>query len=157
MFYSILLPIQEARFSSEIENIVTTQNEVFKSRIENNPDTNVKEVKNYEKALTHGFELVKKKKNLTNNVICDIQKIIKENDAGFRKQKGTKLKNGLGELFILHRNILMKIQDLMKNLEGFINTDKDGLDPLVKMAIIHHQFESIHPFYDGNGRDGANY
>ena len=150
-----LLPLQEARCSSEIENIVTTSDELYKSRIENNISNATKEVRNYEKALLKGFDTVKEKKRLTNNMICDIQKILIGNEAGFRKQRGTRLKNNRGEVIYTPPQDIKQMNDLMQNLETFINDDSiSDMNPLVKLAIIHHRFETIHPFYDGNGRTG---
>ncbi len=103
-----------------------------------------------------GFQLVKANGLLTNNYILQIQKVVEQNSAGFRKLPGTKLLNDkTGEIIYTppqdHETIVL----LMNNLEAFINDDSlMDADPLIKMAIIHHQFESIHPFYDGNGRTG---
>ena len=153
-----LLPLQEAKYSSEIENIITTHDDIFKNQIQPSLNTNAKEVQNYARALVEGFEIVKKKQLLNNRTILEIQKIILENDAGFRKQSGTVLKNNSGEIVYTPPQSKEEIQKLMTNLEKFINEKQDvekyKIDPLVKMAIIHHQFESIHPFYDGNGRAG---
>ncbi len=135
-----LLPLQEARFSSEIENIVTTSDELYKSRIENNISNATKEVRHYEAALLKGFDTVKKKKILTNNMICNTQKILIGNDAGFRTQNGTQLKNNLGEIIYTPLQDIEQMKNLMKNLEKFINDDSiSDISPLVKMAIIHHQ------------------
>ena len=152
-----LLPLQEAQFSSEVENIITSSDDLYKAQIAkgNNHSSNIKEVQNYIKALNKGFKIVKNSKLLTNNTICTIQKILMGNNAGFRTQSGTNLKNNLGEIIYTPPQNGEIIKSLMTNLEAFIN-DKSlsKIDPLIKMAIIHHQFESIHPFYDGNGRTG---
>ncbi|MBY0544611.1 MAG: Fic family protein [Gammaproteobacteria bacterium] len=115
-----------------------------------------KEVHNYAEALKTGFEIVKAEHLITNNSIKKIQQILEENDAGFRQQAGTKLKNDLtGEVIYMPPQNSNDILNLMTELEQFINEDAQcDYDDLVKMAIIHHQFESIHPFYDGNGRTG---
>ena len=150
-----LLPLQEAQCSSEIENIITTKDELYKSKIENYNNTHTKEVRNYEKSLIQGFNIVKKEKLLTNNTIYKIQKTLMGNDAGLRAQIGTVLKNQFGETVYTPPQDINEIKNLMKNLEQFINDNElSDLNPLVKMAVIHHQFESIHPFYDGNGRTG---
>jgi Fic family protein len=101
-----------------------------------------------------GFELVKNTGLLSNNYIQQIQAIIEHNRAGFRKQAGTKLLNErTGEVVLTPPQDHNQIIELMTNLEKFINDDElCSFDPLIKMALIHHQFESIHPFYDGNGR-----
>lgn len=152
------LGLQEAKDSSEIENIVTTQDELFIS----SPRTGVfasaasKEVYQYAYALQKGFDLVKEYGLLTNNYILEVQAVIDQNRAGYRKLPGTKLINDkTNEVVYTPPQDYDTIVNLMDNLQTFINDDTAyQADPLVKMAIIHHQFESIHPFYDGNGRTG---
>ena len=150
------LALQEAKDSSEIENIITTHDELFHALIPDyamSPAT--KEVKNYAQALYCGFQLVVKDNMLTNNHILIIQEELKKNRAGFRKQAGTKLKNDrTGEVVYIPPQNPDEIVKLMSGLEKFINQEHPQFDPLVNMALIHHQFESIHPFYDGNGRTG---
>lgn len=152
------LALQEAKDSSAIENIITTHDELYKSDASTNSFAThaAKEVYNYAAALRKGFEEIKKTELLTNKSILDIQARLEENDAGFRKLPGTALKNDrTGELVYMPPQNPAEIEYLMSNLEKFINDDDiSDLDPLIKMAIIHHQFESIHPFYDGNGRTG---
>lgn len=148
--------INEAKDSSAIENILTTHDELFRtmsSDIVTNP--NAKEVINYRSALWHGYQLVKDARILTTNMIIEIQAIVERNNAGIRKLPGTVLRNDftgdtvytppVGELYI---------KELLTNLEKYINNDTNEIDPLIKLAIIHYQFEVIHPFYDGNGRTG---
>ena len=151
-----LLPIQEAQSSSEIENIVTTSDDLYKAQVtENNHSPNIKEVENYVRALKKGFDIVVKDKLLTNRTICKIQEILTNNNAGFRTQAGTHLKNDSGEIIYTPPQNSREIKNLMANLEQFINDNSlTEMNPLIKMALIHHQFESIHPFYDGNGRTG---
>lgn len=152
------LGLQEAKDSSAIENIITTHDDLYKSEL--NLDSfkshEAKEVQNYVSALKKGFELVKNKKLITNNVIIEIQKELEKNNAGFRKLPGTSLKNSTtGETVYTPPQDINEINKLMANLEEFINNQSMcDYDPLVKLAIIHFQFESIHPFYDGNGRTG---
>ena len=152
------LSLQEARESSAIENIISTFDDIYQSNAENNIFTSsaAKEVHAYSKALKIGFELVKKSGLITNNHILQIQKHIENNRAGFRKLPGTKLLNeATGETVYMPPQDYDTIIKLMDNLQNYINDDElSDADPLVKMAIIHHQFESIHPFYDGNGRTG---
>ncbi len=152
------LGLQEAKDSSAIENIITTHDDLYKSglNIEAVRSLNAKEVQNYIAALKAGFELISKNGMLTNNTILKVQEILEDNKAGFRKLPGTALKNsGSGETIYTPPQDIERINQLMSNLERFINdSDIIDLDPLVKMAIIHFQFESIHPFYDGNGRTG---
>jgi Fic family protein len=152
------LTLREARESSAVENIVSTFAEVYQSNLLTqqfaSPET--KEVHLYAKALKTGFQLVKKNGLLTNNYILQIHEQVEGNKAGFRKLPGTKLLNDkTGEVVYTPPQDHKTIVELMENLEKFINDDAMiDADPLVKMAIIHHQFESIHPFYDGNGRTG---
>ncbi len=152
------LTLQEARDSSEIENIITTQDELFQAELQTDTFFNIaiKEVQNYASALRKGFELVRHDKILTLNHIKQIQAELEGNNAGFRKQLGTALKNAnTGEVVYTPPQHPEKIEQLMGNLGQYLNNDElSDIDPLIKMAIIHHQFESIHPFYDGNGRTG---
>jgi len=152
------LGLQEAKDSSAIENIITTHDDIYKAdlNLEGFKSLNAKEVQNYISALKKGFTLISKKKILTNNNIIEIQSELEKNKAGFRKLPGTALKNATtGETVYTPPQEYSEILDLMTNLEQFINDDTmSDFDPLVKMAIIHYQFESIHPFYDGNGRTG---
>lgn len=148
--------INEAKDSSEIENIITTHDELFKAMSsENYKSPAAKEVVNYRTALWHGYELVKKKEFLTTNMIIEIQGLIESNRTGVRKLPGTVLKNeATGEVIYTPPSGEQEILSLLSNLEEYVNDDYDIIDPLVKLAVIHYQFESIHPFYDGNGRTG---
>lgn len=152
------LTLREARESSAVENIISTFAEVYQSSLitQQFASPEAKEVHLYAKALRAGFQLVKKYGLLTGNNILQIQEIVEGNNAGFRKLPGTKLLNGkTGEVVYTPPQDHASIVKLMKNLEAFINDDTlMDADPLVKMALIHHQFETIHPFYDGNGRTG---
>ncbi len=149
------LSLREAKDSSEIENIVTTNDELFKADIDIAVENNsTKEVKNYNLALKEGHKLVKDRGILTTNMIVEIQGILEKNKIGIRTQMGTVLKNSKGETIYTPPQNHSEILDLMSNLENYINTDEDDIDFLIKLAVIHYQFESIHPFYDGNGRTG---
>ncbi len=152
------LGLQEAKDSSAIENIITTHDDLYKADLNLGgfKSLNAKEVQNYISALKKGFALISKNKMLTNNDIIEIQFELEKNKAGFRKLPGTELKNATtGETVYTPPQDYFQIVDLMTNLEQLINDDTvSDFDPLVKMAIIHYQFESIHPFYDGNGRTG---
>jgi len=152
------LIIQEAKDSSEVENIVTTHDELYRSnlQLEKMISPGAKEVQNYVAALKKGYELVKTKGVLTSNNIIEIQEVLEQNNAGFRKVPGTNLKNQkTGEVIYTPPQDAKEIKRLMDNLEQFINDDSlTDYDAITKMAIIHFQFESIHPFYDGNGRTG---
>jgi Fic family protein len=152
------LGLQEAKDSSAIENIITTHDDLYKSELnlDSYKSLNAKEVQNYIAATKTGFDLISKTGLITNRSVLKIQEVLEGNKAGFRKLPGTALKNAsTGEIIYTPPQDPEEIKDLMTNLEKFIN-DKESsdFDPLVKMAIIHYQFESIHPFYDGNGRTG---
>ena len=152
------LGLQEAKDSSAIENIITTHDNLYKAGLNLAviKSLNAKEVQNYISSLKSGFELISQNGLLTNRTIQTVQEILEDNKAGFRKLPGTALKNSSsGETIYTPPQDFETINQLMKNLEKFINdSSNSNLDPLVKMAIIHFQFESIHPFYDGNGRTG---
>lgn len=152
------LGLQEAKDSSAIENIITTHDDLFKSELNFDAfkSLQAKEVQNYISALKKGFELVSTSGLLTNNIILQIQEILEDNKAGLRRLPGTALKNAVtGETVYMPPQEYDEIVALMSNLERYINdADMQDCDPLIKMAIIHFQFESIHPFYDGNGRTG---
>jgi len=151
------LILQEAKDSSEIENIITTHDDLYRSTIDQtNLSQSVKEVQHYREALRKGFELVTQNKRLLIKYIVHVQSILEKNDAGIRKQGGTKLKNDqTGEVIFTPPQYENDIRDALANLEQYINdSELDDTDPLIKMAVVHHQFETIHPFYDGNGRTG---
>ena len=151
------LGLQEAKDSSEIENIVTTHDELFKDDVLPAAFANpaAKEVLRYRQALRVGFEQVRSSGLLTVRHILEIQSELELNNAGFRKLPGTALKDGSGKTIYTPPQNPDEIVALMSDLERFINDSTlFDADPLIKMALIHHQFESIHPFYDGNGRTG---
>ncbi|HUH47666.1 MAG TPA: Fic family protein [Arenibacter sp.] len=148
--------LQEARASSAIENIITTQDELFKASIADKKNDNpaTKEVIHYKNALWYGVERIKERPVLTTNLFIAIMRIIKENESGIRNAPGTQLKNPVTNKVIYTPPEGEKvIREKLKNLEVFIHAE-DDIDPLVKMSIIHYQFEAIHPFFDGNGRTG---
>lgn len=152
------LTLQEAKDSSAIENIVTTQDDLYKAELNMGNvmiSASAKEVLSYRQAIKTGFYSIRKTKILSINLIKSIQQELEHNDAGFRTIPGTVLKNSAGKTVYVPPQDNESIIKYMNNLEAFINnSDLSNLDPLVKMAIVHHQFESIHPFYDGNGRTG---
>jgi Fic family protein len=148
------LSLQEAQSSSEIENIITTQDALYKYQIQpQRADPVSKEVAHYVKGLDIGFRQVRENNILPLNTILSVQSVLEGNNAGFRKTPGILLKNDQTGEIIYEPPSPEKIPGLMATLEQFIHGDNE-LDPLVRMALIHHQFESIHPFYDGNGRTG---
>jgi len=151
------LGLQEAKDSSEIENIVTTHDELFKDEVL--PDSfaspAAKEVLRYRQALRVGYEQVRTTGLITSNYLIAIKAELERNNAGFRKLPGTAIKDGAGRTVYLSPQKPAEIVRLMGELERFVNDDAlFAADPLIKMALILHQFESIHPFYDGNGRTG---
>lgn len=151
--------LQEAKDSSAVENIVTTQDDLYRAGLDAGftlIGAATKEVLFYREAINEGFKLVRNKNILTLNDIKRIQEVLEQNSAGFRTTPGTQLKRSSdGAVIYTPPQDGQLIVELMSNLEQFINDDElCPIDPLVKMAIIHHQFESIHPFYDGNGRTG---
>jgi Fic family protein len=153
------LTLQEAKASSEIENIVTTQDELFQAgmMLSATASPAAKEVASYRDALKRGFDaLFQNQGLLTCNVIIDMFRVLKRTDEGFRAPPGTALKNeATGALVYVPPQNTDVVQAAMGELEQFINDDAmSDIDPLIKMAVIHHQFESIHPFSDGNGRIG---
>lgn len=152
------LTLQEARVSSMVESIVTTHDELYRAELNPNlPPINAatKEVLHYREAITMGFRLVRGKNILTLNDIKLIQEVLEGNTAGFRTNPGTKLKRSDDVIVYMPPQDGKDVLRYMTNLEQFINdSELCSFDPLIKMAIIHHQFESIHPFYDGNGRTG---
>ena len=153
------LTLQEAKDSSEVENIVTTQDDLYRAGLDPSQqfiNAATKDVLFYREAINEGFRMVRNKDILTLNDIKHVQEILEQNTAGFRTTPGTQLKReNDGAVIYTPPQDGMAIVRYMSNLEQFINDDHlSQLDPLIKMAIIHHQFESIHPFYDGNGRTG---
>jgi len=148
------LSLQEAKSSSEIENIITTSDALFKYQLQpDEKDAATKEVAYYADGLQAGFERVKSKGLLTLNTIMEIQAKLVGTTAGFRKTPGTVLKNDVTGEVIYEPPSPELISDMMADLEKFMH-DARELDPLIRMALIHHRFETIHPFYDGNGRTG---
>ncbi len=152
------LALQEAKESSAIENIITTHDELYKAQLSDKYFNNAaaKEVSRYAEALKNGFQEVRQNRIISHAQIKQAQQILEQNDAGYRKNSGTFLKNDkTGEVVYTPPQDFPSIERLMDNLVAFMNDDKmSDIDPLIKMAIVHHRFETIHPFYDGNGRTG---
>ena len=148
--------LQEAKDSSEIENIITTQDELYKALTINktNISAATKEVVNYRKAIFYGYDLANKQGFLRVNDIVSIQQELVDNSAGIRSTPGTVLKSDkTGNVVYIPPQDKEEILDLLTNFIEHFN-QPDDLSPLINLAILHHQFESIHPFYDGNGRTG---
>ncbi len=150
--------LQESKDSSAIENIVTTQDELYKAASEEGTGSHAaKEVLKYREALYVGLEKMTAQKNLLlTNTMVEIVQTIKQNKSGIRTAPGTALKNAInGEVVYTPPCCEAILREKLAELEKFINEpDNSSLDPLVKMALIHYQFEAIHPFADGNGRTG---
>lgn len=149
------LPLKEARSSSEIENIITTNDKLYEAIASsaNNFDPQTKEVLRYREALWEGYKELQTRKLLTTNLYIRIYQKIKDTNAGIRVTPGTKISNSKGEVVYTPPEGEEVIRNKLRNLEEFIHAD-DELDDLIKMALIHYQFEAIHPFTDGNGRTG---
>lgn len=153
------LALQEAKASSEIENIVTTQDQVFQieptGKYFESPEQ--KEVARYRDALKCGFEGLKERHGLlTEQTLIAMFRVLKNTNGGYRQTPGTTLRNDLtGETVYVPPQHPDDIARHMRGLERFLNDpDHQSMDPLLRMALAHHQFESIHPFPDGNGRIG---
>ena len=152
------LALQEAKDSSEIENIITTHADIYTAIA--NPEfpeikPATKEVLHYVDAIMRGYHIYSKRKILSLSCIEEIQAAIECNNAGLRKLPGTALVNDRTNEIVYEPPMPNEIPDLMDNFLLYFNEDSAwNADPLVKMAILHYQFESIHPFYDGNGRTG---
>lgn len=152
------LSLQEAKDSSAIENIITTHDDLYREDIlpEYTSSAAAKEVSRYVSVLKKGYSAVKNTGLLTSNHIIDIQAELEAHRSGFRKLPGTELINEqTGEQVYIPPQNHQDIVNLMSNLEKYLNENHiNDVDILIKMALIHYQFESIHPFYDGNGRTG---
>jgi Fic family protein len=154
--------LQEAKASSEVENIITTNDELYKSLAADRKIENLatKEVLKYKEALWLGLEELKTKPFITSNLCTKIVQCIKQNNSSVRNTPGTALSNAQGEVIYTPPVGEQTIREKLINLEKFINEPvrsagvEDNMDPLIKMAIMHYQFEAIHPFSDGNGRTG---
>ncbi len=145
----------EAKASSEVENIITTNDELYKSLVADRKIENsaTKEVLSYKEALWLGLEQLKKKPFITTNLCISIVQCIKQNTASIRNTPGTTLSNTKGYVVYTPPSGEKVIREKLSNLEKFIN-ENETIDPLIKMALMHYQFEAIHPFSDGNGRTG---
>lgn len=146
--------LQESRLSSEIENIVTTNDELYRAAADEKlaTDPHAKEILRYRQALWYGYESLQHRP-LSTNLFIKLVAIIKGVDIGIRCVPGTKIANSKGDVLYTPPESESIIRDKLANLERFLHAD-DGLDPLIKLAVIHYQFEAIHPFVDGNGRTG---
>ncbi|QIT53887.1 Fic family protein [Aquisalimonas sp. 2447] len=148
------LSLQEAQSSSEVENIITTQDALYRYQLQpESVDPASKEVARYADGLQVGFRAVRETELLTLNTILQVQAVLEGNDAGFRRTPGTVLRNELTGEVVYRPPSPERVPELMAELERYLHAEGPE-DPLVRMAVAHHQFETIHPFYDGNGRTG---
>jgi len=148
--------LQEAKSSSEIENIVTTNDKLFTalSADDSSVDPQTKEVLRYRQALWKGVERLKEDEALSTGLFIELMQTIKETGDGIRSDGGTVIANpNTRKIIYWPPEGEELIRNLLVNLEHYIHAD-DGVDPLIKMAVAHYQFEAIHPFEDGNGRTG---
>ncbi|OGB01351.1 MAG: addiction module protein [Burkholderiales bacterium RIFCSPHIGHO2_12_FULL_61_11] len=148
--------LQEAKLSSEIENIVTTNDDLFRGFANDGEGASAqtKEVLRYKDALWQGHQWIKQGMPLTTRLFETLYQTVKQADDGVPRTSGTKLANpATGEVVYCPPEGETVIRDKLANLERFINEPSE-LDPLVRMAVMHYQFEAIHPFPDGNGRVG---
>ncbi len=148
--------LKEAKASSEIENVITTQDKLYEalSAKAAQADVATKEVLRYREAMLKGFSMLQKKGFINTNAIVEIQKTLEQNNAGLRKLPGTALKNAAtGKVIYTPPDDHSVILQLLKNYEDYLN-EAGEIPPLITLAVQHYQFESIHPFYDGNGRTG---
>ena len=147
--------LQEAKSSSEIENIITTNDNLYKALVADKKfaDPASKEVLNYKEALWIGLERIETRPFITTNLCIELMQCIKQNTSGIRVAPGIALVNAKGDIVYTPPSGEDVIRSKMSNLEKFINED-ETFDPLVKLALMHYQFEAIHPFADGNGRTG---
>lgn len=150
------ITINESKDSSNIENIKTTYDSIYKVLVENNYiDDNAIKVVNYRKAIWYGYNFIKDNGFISTNMIINMGSIIEPYNTGIRKVPGTNIVNSkTNEVIYTPPQGEKEIRDLLKELEDFINDNNDNIDPLIKLCLIHYKFESIHPFYDGNGRTG---
>lgn len=150
------LILQEAKASSEIENVVTTNDELYQAYSTeeiSHVSPSTKEVLYYREALWTGYMAIRERP-LGISVFRQLFRCIKQVDRDVRAVPGTILRNDFGETIYTPPDNRDTILRLLSNLESYINDPRDTLDPLVRLALIHYQFECIHPFSDGNGRTG---
>lgn len=148
------LLVKESVESSAIENINTTTEKVLQSKAlwQKSLKWPEKEVLHYHEAILKGFEKLKKQWWIWYNFLVELQSIIEPNKTWVRQIPWTVIANWLWEVLYTPPEWKENIEKLLNNLEKFINTTEDDIDPLIKMPVLHYQFESIHPFYDWNGR-----
>lgn len=150
------LPLQEARRSSEIENIVTTSDDLYRAMAsdKNRIDSNLKKVLRYREALWEGVSSIRKGSKLNIQLFQQICSRILDEKMKVRNETVVIENRATQQLIYRQPTGYGNLIKLLTNLDRFINDTSDGIQPLVKMAVMHYQFEAIHPFMDGNGRTG---
>jgi len=148
------LPLLEAKDSSEIENVVTTTDQLFQyAQGQDNADPATREALRYRSALQHGYQSLKDRPLCTATAVA-VCRTLKGADIDIRRTPGTQLINDrTGEVIYTPPEGEARLRDMLANWERFLHHQTE-LDPLVRMAVGHYQFEAIHPFADGNGRTG---
>lgn len=147
------LPLLESQASSEIENIVTTTDQLFQHQHQGeHADPATKEALRYSQALFEGFRSLKRKP-LTTRTAEEICSKVKGRTMQVRQVPGTALGTESGDVVYTPPVGESRLRDLLANWEKFMHEQPD-IDPLIRMAVGHYQFEAIHPFTDGNGRTG---
>ncbi len=149
--------LNEAKVSSEIENIVTTNDALYRAFVDDGRGTDhaTKEVLAYQRAMWRGFEIVKHNgRPISPPLMEELVSLVKGAQLTVRRVPGTRLARPDGSIIYTPPEGEELLRTLLANLADFIHDDSDALDPLVRLAVMHYQFEAIHPFSDGNGRTG---
>jgi Fic family protein len=149
------IPLQEAKASSEIENIVTTSDALYRAAASEKAsvDSATKEVLRYRTALKCGYDLLAERP-LSVNLMIEVCRILRNADVDVRRVPGTAIANQTTRQVLYTPPEGEKvIREKLHNLEQYMHAE-DDLDPLIRLAVMHYQFEAIHPFHDGNGRTG---
>lgn len=151
------IPLQEAKASSEIENIVTTQDALYRAVIEidgGRVDPHTREVLRYRQALRYGYDALRQGQRISIDLMIESCSSLLNEVAVLRDQQPIIIEDrGANEIVYTPPRDRQVILRLLRNLVDFLS-EPGGLDPLLKMAVAHYQFEAIHPFVDGNGRTG---
>ena len=149
--------VREAVASSGIENINTTVSEVFQAELFPIAEASKpqKETLHYKQALLYGYAFARKSGFIATNAIGEIQAILEPDKGGIRGLSGTKIADqASGKVYYTPPEGEELIRSLLKNFDDYFNDMATDVDPLIRNAILHYQFEAIHPYYDGNGRTG---
>lgn len=146
--------LREAIASSEIENIVTTLADILQAQLfpDSERTTNDKEVLRYNEALSLGIKMLEEGLTVGNKLFCNVHDTLIPDQTGYRKVQNALINQATHETVYIPPPTEL-VLDYIKDLENYISSDL-AIDPLIKTAISHYQFEAIHPFSDGNGRTG---